>query len=106
MSDEAGAEGPVPCRGCGQTVPADRADYHGLCPHCRARVVKRATWLAVPGAVLVAVVYVWVLAQYGMFESRFVVVWIALGAGLAYITFKVARRVLFDVVRSRGPWTA
>ena len=100
MSDT--GEAPFDCRNCGRTVAGEKPDPHGLCQACRAEVVRRSTVLAVLPALLVAALYVWLLSLFDMWESRFVSVWIALGAGLAWFVFKVARRVLFDVVRSRG----
>ena len=100
MSDT--GEGPFDCRNCGRTVAGEKPDANGLCQACRAEVVRRSTALAVLPALVVAALYVWLLSFFDMWESRFVVLWIVLGFALAYFAFKVARRVLFDVVRSRG----
>ncbi|HEX8695464.1 MAG TPA: hypothetical protein VF746_23830 [Longimicrobium sp.] len=100
MSDT--GEAPFDCRNCGRTVAGEKPDANGLCQACRAEVVRRSTALAVLPALLVAALYVWLLSAFGMWDSRFVILWTALGAALAWFTFKVARRVLFDVVRSRG----
>jgi len=99
MSDT--AEG-FDCRNCGNHVTGERPDHHGWCKGCRGVVVKRSSLLGVIPAALVVALYAWVLAYFGLFDSVFVIVWIALGVGLGWITFKVARRVLFDVIRSRG----
>ncbi|HEU4454130.1 MAG TPA: hypothetical protein VFR81_13765 [Longimicrobium sp.] len=89
------------CRMCGKGVEG-KPDHLGLCAECRAEVVRRSTTWAVVPALVVAALYFWMLTATGMFESRFLMVWVALGAALAWVAFKVARRVLFDVVRSRG----
>jgi hypothetical protein len=89
------------CRICGRTAEGS-PDYHGVCAQCRAEVVRRSTRWALLPAAAVAALYVWLLTATGMFESRFMVVWVALGVALAYVAFKIARRVLFDVIRSRG----
>lgn len=89
------------CRMCGSDVEG-KPDHLGLCARCRAEVVRRSTSLAVVPALVMAGLYVWLLAATGMFESRFLVVWVALGVALAWVAFKIARRVLFDVIRSRG----
>lgn len=98
---EAG-EGLSACRSCGGAFGEVGPDHHGSCAACRKAVVRRATLLAVFPALLVAGLYFWLLASFGMFQSRFVIVWLALGAALAWVAFKIARRVLFDVVRARG----
>lgn len=90
------------CRNCGHHVAGEAADRHGWCKACRAVLVRRAALWSVLPALVVVVLYFWLLSYFGMFQSTLVIVWIALGAALAYVTFKVARRVLFDVIRARG----
>ncbi|HET7461463.1 MAG TPA: hypothetical protein VFJ82_09440 [Longimicrobium sp.] len=99
MSDTAAS---FKCRNCGHQVTGEAADHHGWCKGCRGVVVKRSSVLAVIPALLVVALYLWVLGYFGLFDSAFIIVWIALGVGLTWIAFKVARRVLFDVIRSRG----
>lgn len=91
------------CRNCGDHMnEAAAPDHHGWCKGCRAVVVKRSSaWALIPAVLLVAA-YVWMLGYFGLFDSMFVIVWIALGLGLGWVAFKVARRVLFDVIRNRG----
>jgi uncharacterized membrane protein len=91
------------CRNCGHRLTGgETPDHQGWCKACRAVVVKRSSaWAVLPTLALVAV-YVWVLWRFGLFDSMFVIVWIALGIGLGWVMFKVARRVLFDVIRNRG----
>lgn len=90
------------CRNCGHRMTDEPPDHHGWCKACRAVVVKRSAAWAVLPALLIVGAYVWVLSRFGMFESMFVIVWIALGIGLGWVMFKIARRVLFDVIRNRG----
>ena len=99
MSDA--AEG-FDCRNCGHHVTGEVVDHHGWCRACRRVLVRRAAMLAVLPALVLLVLYLWVLDYFGLWDSTFLIVFLALGAALAYVTFKVARRVLFDVIRSRG----
>ena len=99
MSDA--AEG-FDCRQCGKSVKGESADRRGWCRACRHEVVRRAgTWAVVP-AVLIAAGYFWVIDRFDLFRSNFLIVFIALGLALGYVTFKIARRVLFDVFRGRA----
>ena len=98
MSDA--AEG-LSCRQCGRDIKGDGA-ARGLCKACRGAVVRRAgVWAVIP-ALLIAAGYFWLIDRFDLFRSNFLIVWIALGVGLAWMTFKVARRVLFDVLHSRA----
>jgi hypothetical protein len=93
---------PGTCRNCGHEAHADALDHHGWCAACRRAVVRRAALLSVPVAAVVLAAYLWVIGHFGLWQSTFLIVWIVLGAALAWVAFKVARRVLFDVVRTRG----
>ena len=90
------------CRNCGHRVTNETADNQGWCKACRGVVVKRSSAWAVIPAVVVVAAYLWMLGYFGLFNSVFMIVWIALGAALGWVAFKVARRVLFDVIRNRG----
>jgi hypothetical protein len=90
------------CRNCGHHVTGEDADRHGWCQACRAVLVRRSAWLAVIPSLIVLAAYLWVLNRFGLFQSTFLIVFIALGAALTWVAFKVARRVLFDVIRTRG----
>ena len=90
------------CRNCGRTVTGETADDQGWCRACRTAVVRRSTVLAVLPALVVLALYLWLLDSFGLWGSTFLIVWIALGAGLTWVAFKVARRVFFDIVRNRG----
>ena len=89
------------CRQCEDTVHGETADRRGWCKACRRKVVRRAGGAAVVPAVLVAAGYFWLIDHFDLFKSNFLIIWIALGAALAYVAFKIARRVLFDVFRAR-----
>jgi uncharacterized membrane protein len=65
-------------------------------------LVRRSSLLAIVPALVVLAIYLWVIGHFGLWQSTFVIVWIVLGAALAWVAFKIARRVLFDVVRARG----
>jgi F0F1-type ATP synthase assembly protein I len=96
----ADAEG-FTCRQCGEEVKDETADRRGWCKACRRKVVRRAGGLAVIPAVLVAAGYTYLLDYFDLFKSNFMIIFIALGVALAYVAFKIARRVLFDVIRAR-----
>lgn len=101
MSDASAGAG-FTCRHCGKPVKGEAADRRGWCAACRHAVVRRAGWLAMIPVVLVAAAYFWMIDWFDLFKSNFLIVWIALGVGLGYVVFKIARRVLFDVVRARA----
>ncbi|HEX8274641.1 MAG TPA: hypothetical protein VF615_18535 [Longimicrobiaceae bacterium] len=94
------------CRRCGRAPDEGKLDAEQWCAECRAGVVRRATPLAFGIAVLFAVAYLGVLAWTGALQSiNFLVFWLALGALLAFGTYKIVRRVAFDVIRSRAAHT-
>lgn len=106
MSDATAADSPqaveVNCRNCRHTLKGEKADVHGWCAACRRVVVRRSSRLALLPALLVAALYVWLMSWAGLYDSTFLIVWIALGAALVWVAYKIARRVFFDVVRARG----
>ena len=91
-----------PCRVCGHEFGVDeKPDANGWCAKCRALLVSRSTRVAWLPAVVFAVLFYLLVAWTGMLGSRFLVVWLALGVALAWVVFKVARRVAFDAFRIR-----
>jgi F0F1-type ATP synthase assembly protein I len=91
------------CRRCGEPLPDGvEPDAHGWCAACFRAVVRRSTWAAVPAGLLVAAAYFWLLDRFGLFQSRFVTVFLALGVVLGWLAFKVVRRVAFEVVQARA----
>ena len=89
------------CRQCGDDVKGETADRRGWCRACRRKVVRRAGGLAVVPGVLVMTGYFYLIDYFDLFKSNFLMIWIALGVALGYVAFKIARRVLFDVIRAR-----
>ena len=89
------------CRQCGDDIQSATADRRGWCEACRHKVVRRAGALAMMPALLIAIGYFYLIDYFDLFNSNFLIIWIALGVALAYVTFKIARRVFFDVVRAR-----
>jgi hypothetical protein len=90
------------CRQCGDAVHGEvAADRRGWCKKCRDAVVRRSGGWAVIPAVLLMAAYFYMIDYFDLFKSNFVIIWIALGAALGYVAFKIARRVLFDVIRAR-----
>lgn len=90
------------CRNCRHTLKGEKPDAHGWCAACRRVVVRRSSRLAVLPAVLIGALYVWLMSWAGLYDSTFLIVWIALGAALVWVAYKISRRVFFDVVRARG----
>lgn len=91
------------CRECGREVDDGKLDPEGWCAECRRKVVRRATPVAVVVATVMAVLYLVGLGWVGALSStNFLIFWLALGALLALGTYKVARRVAFDVIRARA----
>jgi hypothetical protein len=90
----------VLCRNCGR--PAEKVDPVGWCPVCRGEVLRRASGWAWGVAALAAVPAAVLFLRTGVLASRFVILWVALAAGLLFVLFKVARRVAFEVIRGRG----
>jgi hypothetical protein len=98
MSDAAGGLG---CRQCGRDIKGDGAAC-GLCKACRAAVVRRAgVWAVIP-ALLIAAGYFWMMDRFDLFRSNFLIIWFALGAALVWLAFKIARRVIYDVLHGRA----
>src|SRR6185295_6726140 len=89
------------CRHCGDGVKGETVDRRGWCKRCRRSVVRRAGGMAVVPAVLLAAGYFYLIDYFDLFKSNFLIIWIALGVALGYVVFKIARRVLFDVIRAR-----
>jgi hypothetical protein len=101
MSEASASEG-FTCRQCGDLVKGEASDdRRGWCKRCRRSVVRRSGGLAVIPAVLLAAAYFWMIDYFDLFKSNFLMIWIALGVALGYVAFKIARRVLFDVIRAR-----
>ncbi len=99
------AHPPTACRRCGREPAEGKLDSLGWCAECRGEVVRRATPAAYAAAVVAAAAYLAVMGWAGGFASTFAVFLLALGAILAFLVFKVARRVAFDLVRARPPRT-
>lgn len=96
-------DAPEVCRRCKRPFAEGEApDPHGWCQRCFREVVRASTGIAVLPGIVVGLLYGWLLLHFGLTESRFVIVFLALGAVLAWLAFKVARRVAFDVIRSRA----
>lgn len=92
---------PFDCRKCGRRIEGEKADDARWCAACRKRLIHRATRLAYLPALVVAALYVWLLAWSGLLTSPLTAFWLALGAVLAFVAYKVGRRVFFDVLRGR-----
>ncbi|MGH7458938.1 MAG: hypothetical protein ACREKN_07650 [Longimicrobiaceae bacterium] len=82
-------------------APGD-ADDALWCPACRAGVIRRASvWGRVVGIMVGGGFGAWIV--FGVSPSRrFLIVWLALVAAAYWLSFKIGRRVAFEVVRSRG----
>jgi hypothetical protein len=92
-----------PCRSCGKPFGEHaKPDANGWCAACRGRIVRGSTRLAVVPAVVVFLLLFWLITWSGLLESRFMVVWLALDVAVAFVAFKIARRIAFDVLRARA----
>ena len=90
------------CSNCGRTVPASDVDGEGWCGDCRREVIRRATVIAhVLGGVAAVVTGIWIVAVVDP-GPRFVLVWLVLVGAIYFLLYKLARRVSFEVIRSRG----
>ena len=96
------AHPPFDCRSCGRHFEGQKADDAGWCSSCRAELIRRSTRLAYLPAVVIALLYLWLLAWSGLLESPLMAFWLAVGAVLAFVAYKVGRRVFFDVLRGRA----
>ena len=92
---------PFTCTSCGHHVHGERPDDAGWCKACRRGLITRATRLAWVPVAVVAVLYLWLMVWSGLLESPWMAFWLALGVGLAFVAYKVARRVFFDLLRGR-----
>jgi hypothetical protein len=90
------------CRKCHGTFHGEMPDNAGWCHACRVKLVKRAALASLPVVLLVAAIYAWILWNFGLLTSTFLIAFIAIGVALAWVAFKVSRRVLFDVLRARA----
>lgn len=93
---------PFDCRKCGRTVQGQKADDAGWCEACRKELIRQSTRQAYLPAAVVAAAFLWLLAWSGLLESPLMAFWVALGGVLTFVAYKVARRVLFDLLRGRA----
>ncbi|HEX2081486.1 MAG TPA: hypothetical protein VHG08_27530 [Longimicrobium sp.] len=93
---------PFDCAQCGKRVRGEKPDDARWCAACRRELIARAARLAWVPAVVVALLYLGLLLWSGLLESPMMAFWLALGAVLALVAFKVGRRVFFDVLRGRA----
>ena len=92
----------VACRNCGRRVSRSSVDHGGWCPACRKEVVRRATLVArIVGMLGGLLVGLWV-ATVARPDSRLLMLWLLLIAAIYFLLYKLARRVAFEVIRSRG----
>lgn len=93
---------PFDCARCGRNVKGEKPDDARWCTSCRQQLIARAARLAWIPAVVVAALYLWLIAWSGLLESPMMAFWLVLGAVLGFVAFKVGRRVFFDVLRGRA----
>jgi hypothetical protein len=92
---------PFDCRKCGKHFTGEKPDDAGWCQACRAELIRRSTRQAYVPAVVVAGLYLALLWWSGLLETPLAAVWLVLGAVFAFVAYKVARRVSFDLLRGR-----
>jgi hypothetical protein len=92
----------VTCANCGRLTPGSSVDPAGWCADCRREVVRRATVIAhALGGVAAVLGGVWVVMVVEP-GARFVLVWAVLVGLIYFVLYKLARRVAFEAIRSRG----
>jgi hypothetical protein len=92
---------PFDCRKCGRHVLGQKADDAGWCETCRAELIRRSTRQSYLPAAVIGVAYLWLLWWSGLLETPLAAVWLVLGAVIVFVSYKVARRVFFDLLRGR-----
>jgi hypothetical protein len=101
-AEAAAAENPpFDCSKCGRNVMGQKADDAGWCEQCRARLIHDSTQQAYLPAAVVGAAYLALLWWSGLLETPLAAVWLVLGAVFTFVAYKVARRVLFDLLRGR-----
>ena len=93
---------PFDCSKCGKHFRGHKADDAGWCEACRADLIRRSTRQAYLPTAVVAAAFLWLLWWSRLLESPLMAFWVALGAVLTFVAYKVARRVLFDLLRGRA----
>ena len=93
---------PFDCARCSKRVQGEKPDDARWCAACRRALIERSSRLAWIPAVIVAALYLWLLAWSGLLESPMMAFWLVLGAVLGFVAYKVGRRVFFDVLRGRA----
>ena len=93
---------PFDCARCGKRTRNETPDPAGWCAACRRALIARSARLAWIPAIVVALLYLALLLWSGLLESPMMAFWLALGAVLAFVAFKVGHRVFFDVLRGRA----
>ncbi len=93
---------PFDCARCGKHVRGERPDDARWCTACRRELIARSARLAWIPAIVVALLYLALLLRSRLLESPMMAYFLALGAVLALVAFKVGRRVFFDVLRGRA----
>lgn len=89
------------CARCRGPLPDEHPDAE-LCAACRRETIRGAAARAWIPTAVVAALFVWLLWWSGLVESPALIFFVALGAALAFVTYKVSRRVFFDVLRGRA----
>lgn len=96
------SDGIAVCANCGRELPEGHTDPAGWCAECRQEVVRRATIIAhaLAGVSSIAMA-LWVISVLNP-GPRFVLLWLMLTGAIYYLVYKLARRVSFEVIQTRG----
>jgi len=90
------------CANCQREIPADELDRFRWCAECRGGVVRRATvWARLIGIAAAVLLATWIVLAISP-SGRFLMGWMAIIAAAYYLSFKIARRVAFDLIRAKG----
>ena len=83
--------------------PRESLDARGWCPECRAAVIARARPWAIAAGLLAGVASLVAVVLLVSPTLRIpVVVWVVVAGAIYFVTFRVVRRVAFEVIRGRG----
>jgi len=88
------------CDRCGREYEPVSGDLAGLCPECRASIIRKAgLWGRLSAFAITALIALAILLL--IRPERFLFLWMALLVGIYYVAFKIARRTGFDLIRER-----
>lgn len=90
------------CRNCEREFPVTELDKRMWCAECRARVIRRSSFVARVVAFIGALgLSIWIYYLVGP-APRFLVVYLVMVVAAYIFLYKLTQRVAFEVIRARG----